>query len=946
MKKILLFLMAFACFFTLVSCGEQTETYTVTFETNGGTPVESVEVAKNSRIPIPTAPKKENAIFEGWFKDVQLNVRWNFNTDLVIEDTTLYAKWEGGSMERPDSSLGFTIHYQRSDKEYSPWCLWLWVGAGEGSIYNFNGEDEYGVYCQTTWESFGEDLSTGQLGFIVRDGSWAKDVSDDRFIDFSGLEYGDDGYYHIYLLTGEATIFYNIDDVEVKNVIKNFDFTYDASSKHLKISFQTNATYSEFIVKQGNKVVVSHETYETDKNVVHKTKKYFEYDLGTNIPDLNEKFTVSVKFEENGEVLEAEASKTGLYATPAFEQEYGYDGELGAIYTKASTTFRVWSPISTSIKLRVYRSGTPVHIDPIGSNSFEEYEMEKGSKGTWEYTVNGDLSGKYYTYFVTNASYPKGKEIVDPYAKSTGINGLRGMVVDFSQTNPEGWEDVKVHEIPATSLTVYESHIADLTSSSTWGGTAANAKLFTGFYEKGTTYTEGKTTVKTGYDHVVELGVNAVQLLPIFDQANDERPANRAFNWGYNPLNYNSLDGIYSSNPYDGYTKIKEFKQLVQAYNEAGINIIMDVVYNHTASLSGTNFDVLMPGYYFRYNGAEPSNGSGCGNETASNMYMFRKFMIDSTEFWASEYKLGGFRFDLMAIHDVETMDQLADNLHKNVSEYVVVYGEPWAGGTVAMPNGYQAATQAVMDSYEGYGCFNDQMRDALIKGGMCANTEKGWITNSSSVNGTDVSKIKTGIMGGVLDSDGIEPEKAVQYVTCHDNYTLYDRIKAAGITDEATIKKMAMLANSVVFTSQGISFMLSGEEILRTKNGDHNSYQSSYAVNEINYALKIKNADMFANYQKLISLKQNGNLLGLDGKACEAIVINTSKSASMIYYDLYDASTNTTYRIVHHNGVASADTIDLSGYTLYLDTLNSNVELTSSTQVKPYQTIIAYKKA
>ncbi len=254
-----------------------------------------------------------------------------------------------------------------------------------------------------------------------------------------------------------------------------------------------------------------------------------------------------------------------------------------------------------------------------------------------------DLEGKYYTYVVTNPLFNK-KEIVDPYAKLTGVNGLREMVVDFSKTNPIGWNNSKMNEYSRTELTVYETHVADVTSSETWNGSKENSKKYAGMYESGTTYTENNVTVKTGFDHIKDLGVNAVQLLPIFDQANDELATDdKAFNWGYNPLNYNSLEGIYSLNPHDGYAKIREFKELVKAHNDAGINIIMDVVYNHVNGAANSNFDVLMPEYYFRYDGnGKYSNGSGCGNETASEHSMMRKFIIDSTEFWATEYHLGG----------------------------------------------------------------------------------------------------------------------------------------------------------------------------------------------------------------------------------------------------------------------------------------------------------------
>ena len=706
-------------------------------------------------------------------------------------------------------------------------------------------------------------------------------------------------------------------------------------------------------------MLVSNTTQDTDVNTLISTNLKLQYNLGTKMPDITKEFKLVVKFKESGKEQTVYADKSTLYKSSAFAEAYTYTGELGAIYQADKTTFRVWSPISSQIKVRVYETGTPESANiggkkvnfAGGSNQYVEFAMNRIENGAWEYVYNGNHEGKYYTYVVTNSSY-ENREIVDPYAKSTGINGYRGMIVDFSKTNPEGWGNVSLHNIPSTSLTVYETHVADITSHASWGGTKANAKLFKGLYEKGTSYTSGGVTVTTGFDHIKELGVNAVQLIPIYDQANDERPDDdptrndgsvRAFNWGYNPLNYNSLDGIYSSDPYDGYAKIIEFKELVKAYNEAGINIIMDVVYNHVSGLEGSNFDVLMPKYYFRYRSGVASNGSGCGNETASEMPMYRKFMIDSTEFWAKEYKLGGFRFDLMGVHDVTTMNELAKNLHENVNSAITVYGEPWTGGTTALSG--TAASQNNIHRFQGYGQFNDKMRDALIKGGLNGVTSKGWVTNNSTVNGTDLTELINGFKGITLTKE-TDPAKSISYVTCHDNYTLYDRIRASGTTNEVLVKRMAMLANSCVFTSQGISFMLAGEEMLRTKGGDSNSYESSYAVNAIDYTLKVKHLDMFKNYQALIALKQNTNVFGKDATAiAEDVTIEKNDNGSLIVMRVKDTLNKVEYIICHSNGVSGTKVVNLDGYTLYLDTLNqSSLKLTATTTINPYQTIIATK--
>ncbi len=889
MKKILIFLLGILTCFSLASCGDDTKT--------------------------PPANKPDEP-----------------SDEVNLPETT--------------EDLGFAIHYDQTikDGDKFKWNLWLWENGKDGDDYQFNATNSYGIVARYKWTEFSTTAKQNGIGFIVKENKlWsespAKDGDSDRFIDFSNLERDKYGYYNVYLKYGDETI-YTSASGEVNDMIMFFSLAYN-KVKGFQLWFQTNKEYDTYEIKLGDEVVFTNTLGEDKIDSTSDTRVV--YNLGKDIPDLFKDYSLDVKFKDSGKTISKKADNSIIFSTEAFANAYTYTGELGAIYSAQSTTFRVWSPISTSMKLRIYDNGTPSSLG--GSDSLEEFPMVKGEKGVWEYTYNGDCAGKYYTYVVTNATY-QNAEVVDPYAKSTGLNGLRGMIVDFSKTNPDGWDEMEIHPYSSTELTVYETHIADLTSSTTWGGNPINAKLYKGFYEPGTKYTKGGVTVKTGFDHIKELGVNAVQILPFFDQANDERIGKRTFNWGYNPLNYNALDGIYSANPEDGYEKIKEFKGLVKAYNEAGINIIMDVVYNHVSGLERSNFDILMPKYYFRYTSAGASNGSGCGNETASEMPMFRKFMIDSTEFWASEYKLGGFRFDLMGIHDIETMNQLSKNLHENVNENITVYGEPWSGGTIALGSGHIAASQASMNKYEGYGCFNDQMRDALIKGGMSGKTERGWVTNSSKVASGDVTKILSGLKGLVLSSNKtLEPEKCVNYVTCHDNYTLYDRIKAAGIKDEETIKKMAMLSNSVVFTSQGISFMLAGEEFLRTKGGNENSYNASYKVNELNYELKVDHLDLFQNYQKLIALKQNKNLLGKAGEDCKGITFQKNSDGSMIYFDLVDTVNNRTYRIVHSNGVTADKKVDLAGYTLYLDTLNkSDLALTSETVVDNYQTIIAYK--
>lgn len=619
----------------------------------------------------------------------------------------------------------------------------------------------------------------------------------------------------------------------------------------------------------------------------------------------------------------------------AIDRRYRYDGQLGACYTAQATTFRVWSPVSESIMLNIYAQG-------YGGSVIEQCPMTRGEKGVFSATVQGDYAGRYYTYTVVNHAYPQGREIVDPYAKSAGLNGLRGQIVDFAATDPEGWETVRPFGYDRKELVIWETHVADVTSSKTWQGNEKWRGKFLGMAQSGTTYTEHGITVSTGFDHVVALGVNAVQLVPVFDQANDE--ANVSFNWGYNPLNYNVLEGAYSTDPADGYVRIREFKTLVQAYHKAGINIIMDVVYNHVAAAVGSNFDVLMPGYYFRYTAdGHFSNGSGCGNEFASERYMARKFIIDSVCFWAQEYRLGGFRFDLMGVHDIETMNLLAEAV-KKVDDRIVLYGEPWCGGSCALPFARQAV-QVNANQLKGVGQFNDQMRDALIKSGLNSAASKGWVTDAVTVDKENVRKIVAGLQGITLGEARIsDPNRTVNYVTCHDNYTLYDRIKAAGIAHEATARKMAMLANAVVLTSNGTCFLLAGEEFLRSKGGDHNSYRSSYAVNELNYGLKIRHRELLQHYQALIAFKKTMAALHLEETRMPEYRVESLAGGTVLRISFHDMASRRDYVIHHANGAVRGFRVNLAGFCLALDTLG-NTALTASTTLRPYQTLIAYRE-
>lgn len=819
-------------------------------------------------------------------------------------------------------------YYRKNSADYKKWGFWIWQIGGEGNVYNVNYQDDFGGVAVYPLSAFGSEAQSKGVGVIPRlQTSWTKDGDADRSINFSTLTLGSDNYYHVYVLQGDINVYTALTE-NLKQKINDMRYGVKAAfDGENSIVISTESPMKSVKILCEEQVLASSD-FASAAQVTYTMDKNTKINLDSN-------YFVEVTFD-GGKIVKAPVSAQSLYGTKAFDDAYYYDGELGAIYSKGSTTFRVWSPVSTKITLNVYEHGN-------GAETPVTTEMTKGQKGVFEVTLHGDYAAKYYTYTVYNSSYPSGKEVVDPYAKSAGLNGVRGQVVDFAATNPEGWQSVTPHAYDRKSLTVWETHVADVTSSSTWNGTEANRKKFLGMIEEGTTYSEGGMTVKTGFDHVKELGVNAVQLVPVFDQANNE--AAMTFNWGYNPLNYNVLEGGYSSDPTDGYARIREFKQLVASYNKAGINIIMDVVYNHVSAAAGSNFDVLMPGYYFRYTDAGAlSNGSGCGNETASDHSMFRKFMIDSVSFWASEYKLGGFRFDLMGLHDIQTMNELNAAL-KKINPYIVVYGEPWEGGTSALETARQA-DQANGNKLT-VGQFNDQFRDALVKGGLNDKSQLGWITDMGRVDSGNVNKIIAGLKGQV-DAGSVvitDPNKVVNYVTCHDNYTLYDRIVATGqfrpVSHGAIIAKMATLADAVVFTANGTTFMLAGDEFLRTKGGDSNSYESSYKVNELDYSLKVKNYSVFQNFQKLIAFKQNTKALQLDESGTSAYKVTKLGGGAAIQITFTENGKQ--YKIIHANGVVSNLTADFDGYTLYLDTVGDGT-LSASTTILPFQTIIAYK--
>lgn len=881
----------------LSSCGGSSSPAVVTSsaETSQGTSEATSEIESSESLPVESSEEESESlepseeISESEESESALpseskeSESEEESESAISESETQESSYTTESTSQSDE-LTITIHYYNNtdDDLLAHWALWLWPKGGDGAEYSFTDLDSFGAYVTIPLSTWGvEDAAGFELGIIVKSkGSWdKKDPDGDRSIVFDELTPVGKAY-SIWLKTSDKTIY---PSEPIKLSIRSARFT-----KANRVLVMTSDPINKLELYKDGVLL---------KDAAINNAKSGKIDLEEN-GDVMASYMVKAYFVQ-GDILTSDVDTYLLFDQPEFVNEYAYEGhDLGAVYTAEKTTFKVWAPTSTAVELRIYETGTPVSIDKLhGSDEHQSYKMEKGEKGVFAYELSGDMQGKYYTYVVTNAKNPDGAEVVDPYAKSAGINGLRGMIVDFSRTNPENWDQVSPYEYDRKQLVIYETHVADVTSSVTWGGTPSKAKKFLGMVEKGTHYQEGNADVTTGFDHIVQLGINAVQILPMFDHDNDE--VNPEFNWGYNPLNYNCVEGSYSSNAYDGYTRIRELKEVVKEFNRYGINIIMDVVYNHVSNAEASNFEKLVPGYYYRLNNGAYSNGSGCGNETASDRIMFRNFMIDSTEFWAREYKLGGFRFDLMGLHDLDTMEALTANLQK-YNEYIVVFGEPWAGGSSTLSSG-KAADHANMRKYVGYGAFNDDFRDSLIAGGLAGATETAFADGIPSKK--QLSNLMFGIKGGYPTLSYLEPDKNINYVTCHDNYTLYDRFVAtgqyeAGVDDEM-LERMALLAQTPVMLSQGTSFMLAGEEMLRTKGGNHNSYNASYEVNELDYSLKVQHPFMYSYYQFLAYTKRSIDSLHLDAEAAENFNVEQIDDELVVYEFPIDPATKCRVRLL-----------------------------------------------
>ncbi len=529
--------------------------------------------------------------------------------------------------------------------------------------------------------------------------------------------------------------------------------------------------------------------------------------------------------------------------------------DLGLTYSPVSSAFKIWAPTAGQARLHFYEKG-------LGGTAIQSHDMKRSKNGVWETRLEGDQKNKYYTFQVQVEGQWMA-EVPDPYAKAVGANGKRAMVVDLAETNPEGWEDdtrppLKGYE----DVIIYELHVRDLSIADNSG--IRQKGKFLGLTEAGTRNPDG---LPTGLDHIKSMGVTHVHLLPSFDfrSLDETRPEDNQYNWGYDPQNYNVPEGSYSSDPYDGRVRIREFKAMVKALHEAGLRVILDVVYNHTGFTQESNFNQLVPGYYYRQDSlGNFANGSACGNETASEREMMRKFMIESVRHWIEEYHLDGFRFDLMALHDIETMNEIS-KMARQIDPSILIYGEGWqAGGSPLAAE--QQATKFHAEQLDQIAVFSDDIRDA-IKGHVFTPEQGGFISGRKGLK----ESIKFGIVASTdhpqIDYSKINyseapyadsPLKTITYVSCHDNNTLWDKIKLTRPdASEADRVKMAKLGLTIVLTSQGIPFLHAGSEFLRTKNGVENSFESPDSINQLDWDRKTEHLKVVEYTQALIRLRK-----------------------------------------------------------------------------------------
>lgn len=715
----------------------------------------------------------------------------------------------------------YTLHYLRQEKDYTDWNLWIWeTGPGKQVDFTSGTQEKTVVYHSPD----------AVIHFIVRKGEWQeKDVAEDRNIE---IPEGNEAV-EVWLVQGDKKVYYERPELNAK---VNTAF----ADSQTEILFNTNKAIQaieQFALRDsaGNKI-------PTTARQISATQGKLMITDGTRLK-VNGLYTLgSEKYQATSVTMR------GILD----DEAYYYQGkDLGYTYSQTATKFKLWAPTATQVILQL---------------EDKQYDMLPGDKGVWEIAIPQDLDNKVYGYTLKFANGQVNEKVVDPYARALTANSRESVVVDLAQTNPESFKSTQGPAINSmTDVIAYELHVRDFSIDSE--SVFKFPGKYKAFTEEGLKTEQGRSV---GIDYLKELGITHIQLQPVYDfgsvneEAVSSKPSDTNYNWGYDPQNYNVPEGAYATDLVNPKNRIIEFKEMIQALHQKGIGVIMDVVYNHTYNPSTQCFEQVVPGYYYRTDDeGNFTNGSGCGNEIASERPMVRKYIQDSTQYWVEEYGIDGFRFDLMGLIDIETMKQVTQTLKNEVSPDLIIYGEPWTGGT----SGLSPVLQTTKGKQKGcdFGIFNDTIRTAIK--GDSDGTGKGFATGEQGKEKEIIEGIK-----GSINTLAKHPTEMVNYVTAHDNLNLWDKVLTTmglsvenpyetlieeDILDNETVKR-CLLANGIVLTSQGLSFLHGGEEILRSKKGEHNSYKSSDFINRIDWSNRDEYAAVFEYYAGLIRLRKD----------------------------------------------------------------------------------------
>lgn len=837
----------------------------------------------------------------------------------------VFASCTGGKKDAPpedynlpleDGKNQVTIYYNRP-QGYEKCDIWFWYSGVDGRGYEWH-PCAYGAkFVANVPESVTE------VQFIIRTncsdpggsgwGTATKDGTDsDRKVKIEGKTT------EIYTKAGDGNNYISKDGGNTLEIMKFLSMADMQDATHIKVTTSDGSA----VKKEDVKITAADGTEVPVASVSGSTVTL------SKALDLSVSYTLSLK--EYGEVGVVPLT---YFSSAAFESEYTYNGTLGVELKDSSTIFRLWAPTASEVKLNIFDNGSD-------GKAIKTQAMKKGDKGVWSFTADENLNGKYYTYTVTTSVGTQ--EAVDPYAVSAGLNGQRGMILDLDSTDPENWTNTPFDNRDVENYTdaqIWEVHVRDFSNKISQSKYKGKYLAFTetGLKENG---------IPVGVDYLKELGVTHVHLLPSFDFASVDESKNEGFNWGYDPQNYNVPEGSYSTDPAHGEVRVKEYKQMVQALHNEGISVVMDVVYNHTYS-ADSNLNRIVPYYYYRYDATGMnSNGSGCGNETASERSMVRKYMVDSVKYWQSEYNLDGFRFDLMAVHDLKTMQEIEKAVHA-VNPEAIIYGEGWTGGTVQLADDQKAdlANLATLNKgtsgkTNGVAMFNDVLRDAL-KGSVFDIEDTGFATGAKA---SSLDKVLFGVTGcynvpnfgkgNGWSADN--PTQVINYASAHDNNTLWDRICHVYGEENSTLdKRLAMnrLTAAVVQTSLGIPFMQAGEEMLRAKKNpdgsyNENSYNASDEVNNIKWNLLSSDSEqykMMQYYKGLIAFRKSCETLRLDNvgepRMHEYVCELVERDGAYAAVTMTNLDTNEKLLIVYNaEETEKSVTLPAGSWDLYID--------------------------